>query len=226
MLIPCIHWVEEFSLFRVTNPVFSSTLSHLHKRGFLSPLNTSLPISRSMAHLSQWGEGRKGVHPATGRGLPKLSGVREQASLCSSLLSFQHVSGIFLCSWSTSTLKILEHGGWRRWQHMQISVLFTVQKRRWEHIKEKMLKAWHPSSDCLAKKNFLSRKTENSLQNKANCSVFLLFSAWSWHQPYSATHSPPLHPSPAQHEAPPTYGHICWHRVEILSKSKKITLDC
>lgn len=58
---PCALRSGQFSPLWVTNPVFSSSLSLMHNRGFLSPLNASLPNSRSLAHLFEWREERNGV---------------------------------------------------------------------------------------------------------------------------------------------------------------------
>lgn len=61
--------------------------------------------------------------------------------------------------------------------HMQISVLFTVHKNRWEHIKEQTVKALNLSLVCLVKKNFLSRKKRKFIAKTKQMVQFFSFFA-------------------------------------------------
>lgn len=209
----------QFSLLRVTNPAFNITLSPAQKRGFLRPLKTSSPNSKELGSgPSLWMRKSK-------KQIWNLKLEEDSLSVCSILSSvappephFLHISEIFPCSPSAWSQEIpgLGEGGCSTWQ---ISVLFRGHKHKWVmYMKEKTIKALNTSSNCLDKNNFQGRR-KIGCKNKANCSIFLFLSAWSWHQSWSLTHSPPLHPQ-AEHEAPTTYVYILWLGGDVKQKQK------
>lgn len=121
------------------------------------------------------------------------------------------------------SLHLLTEDTWAwggRLSHMQISVLFTVRKHRWEHIKDKILKALNPSSDCLEKKPFLSKKKIHCKRKQVtqifSCSLLAPgISRVLQHSPHLSTPQPSTRPQ--QHMC--TYAETGWRYGAKAKKS-------